>query len=113
MTECPPDCGACCNPVLLSFHPDDMVSASAEFCQQHWHVIDEHPAHPHAQYAVRCDVFDPHTHTCTAYDDRPPICRYYPWYGQEPDPDRFLDPICAYQADVRTVLPIVAVTHGR
>jgi hypothetical protein len=65
-------------------------------------------------YLVRCAKFDQHARTCTAYDDRPPICSGYPWYDDAPDPGRYsLDPVCAFHADVRTVLPLTVVNRER
>lgn len=91
-----------------------MTGPSAPFAQQHWHEIPDYSdLAPEQVCAVRCDVFDPDTRTCTAYEDRPPICSGFPWYGAEPDRERLLDPCCTFNADVRTMLPIVAVTHGR
>jgi hypothetical protein len=51
------------------------------------------------------------TRTCTAHDDRPPICSGYPWYGLLAG-SRWLDPPCSFHADTRVNLPIVAVRHG-
>lgn len=116
-TTCPPGCGACCDPVTLSFHPDDMAGSSAAFAAEHWRVEQEHIEVPFTtRYSVRCDQFDSHYRTCRAYADRPPICADFPWYGLPPEKLRSLTDlprVCAFHADVRTVLPIVAVTHGR
>jgi len=93
-----------------------MEGPSGSFAREHWHEIPElgdYDVNGKYFHAYRCDVFDPHTRTCTAYADRPPICSGYPWYGAQPDRERVLDPWCAYQADVRPMLPIVGVTHGR
>lgn len=37
-----------------------------------------------------CDRFDTETRLCTAHDDRPPVCRDYPWYGGEVTEERKL-----------------------
>lgn len=114
MTECA-QCGVCCDPVRLMFHPDEMTGASAEFARDHWAVIGEQArteANGKVEYLVECDRFDRSTRLCTAHDDRPPICSGYPWYGKEPNALRLLDPQCSFVADLRTLLPIVAV-HGR
>ena len=31
-----------------------------------------------------CDAYDSESHLCTAHEERPGICRGYPWYGREP-----------------------------
>lgn len=117
MTECPPGCGMCRDPVRLRFRPEDMQGPSGSFAREHWTVTHtgEDDVDGSTVYVVRCAKFDPHGRTCTAYGDRPPICSGYPWYGDDPDPDRRgLNLVCVFQADVRgPILPIVAVTHGR
>lgn len=59
-----------------------------------------------------CLAFDTETRLCTAHDSRPPVCSGYPWYGQEPKKDTWLHPRCSFQADIKTMLPIVEVYHG-
>jgi Fe-S-cluster containining protein len=115
---CQPGCGACCDPVRLSFDPKDFPQDSPNhaFVREHWAVTSTVflPEHGVLEWRIRCDAFDPHTRRCTAHDRRPPICAGYPWYGQAPTEigAHGLDLVCAYQADVRTTLPLVAVTHG-
>jgi hypothetical protein len=66
-----------------------------------------------------CDAFDPHTRSCTVHDGgAPPICTGYPRYGQPAgDPSIAygdgMEPACSYNADVRTMLPIIEVRTGR
>jgi Fe-S-cluster containining protein len=99
--------------VILRFHVADMDGPSAPFAQAHWHEIPDYPGlGPEQVCAVRCDAFDLDTRECTAYADRPPICSGYPWYGKAPDRERLLDPWCAYQADVRILLPLTVVGRG-
>lgn len=91
---------------------------TAKFVSKNWHVIDgpEDVNDPEGSWKATCDYFDKNTRLCTAHDDRPPICSDYPWYGQAPTrelADRNINNICSFMADVRTVLPIVEVTHGR
>lgn len=116
--SCPPGCGACCDPILLVFTPAEMTGPSGDFCREHWHdVTDEYeitsPDLANVKCVVRCDVFDPVTRACTDYENRPPICRHYPWYGKSPTRDKLLNPACVFHADVRTMLPIAEVNHGR
>lgn len=118
MTECAPNCGACCDPVTLTFHVDDMDGPSAPFARQHWTVTGkyDHPARLGPVYTVHCDAFDPHTRRCTAYEDRPPICSGFPYYGTPLTRERtsldYLPSVCAFQAEVRTVLPLTVVGRG-
>lgn len=54
-----------------------------------------------------CDIFDPVTRRCTDYDNRPGVCRDYPWYGSPPDPHKSLPSMCSYRADAG--LPVADV----
>ena len=112
MARCAPDCGACCDPVLLSFPLESMDGPSAPFAREHWTEIPDHPKPPGIASVVRCDAFDSATRKCTAYAVRPPICSGFPWYGDPPDRARQLSPACTFQADVRTVLPLTVVSGG-
>lgn len=103
---------------MLTFRIADMDGPSAPFARQHWRdVTDEYELTPELAASIkcvaRCDAFDPVTRACTAYEDRPPICSGYPWYGKAPNRSKLLNPACSYHADVRTMLPLVEVTHGR
>jgi Fe-S-cluster containining protein len=109
MTECS-CCGDCCDPVWFPLGPADIRqgsvtatsaphAANLSFATRHWSATgarDEDGRH-----AYRCDAFDVVSRRCTAHDERPPICRGYPWYESGPDahsprlPER-----CAFRADV-------------
>lgn len=64
---------------------------------------------PRWRYA--CPKFDAETRRCTDYANRPPVCQRYPHYGREPKPydGGDMSPRCSFNADHRTMLPIVAV----
>lgn len=51
-------------------------------------------------FYYRCDRFDVETRRCTDYDNRPAVCRGYPWYGSPPDPNKALPPTCSFRAEV-------------
>lgn len=72
----------------------------AVFIDQHWH--GGRPAGHGVTDHWSCDRFDPATRLCLAHDDRPPICRDFPWYGREPSADEGakLSKRCAFRADV-------------
>jgi Fe-S-cluster containining protein len=98
-------CGCCCDPVWYSYGPGDLRqlaertnSADARFAVAHWHPTGETGD---AGHAYRCDRFDPVTRLCTAHDERPPICRGYPWYDEPPGRRLVLLPEpCSYRADL-------------
>jgi Fe-S-cluster containining protein len=65
---------------------------NARWIIDHWHDLGDGD--------TLCDAFDPKTRTCLAYDDRPPICSNYPWYGQNPDAHSIASLRCSFCADV-------------
>lgn len=61
-----------------------------------------------------CDAFDLETRSCTAYDDRPPMCTGFPWYGLAPDPTKPLPAECGYHYDVdRQPVPVTITARRR
>lgn len=56
----------------------------AHFIAQHWLNLGDDDA--------TCDMFDPVSRLCTAHDQRPPVCRDFPWYGAPPKPGATLNP---------------------
>jgi Fe-S-cluster containining protein len=123
MTDCG-QCGSCCDPVTLSFSPEEWIVKRApertfvdpawvwqqhEFIRDHWSTIGVHDD----VYLVKCDKFNRETRQCEAYEDRPDVCSRFPWYGEEPDLEHrsanALSPRCTFNADVRTMLPIVSI----
>lgn len=128
MTDCS-RCGDCCDPVIVRFDPQaraaeqladhgDTMEAWArhqyEFFLEHWRSESTFLDGEVTVHRVRCDQFDRETRTCLAHDTRPQVCSGFPWYGREPaDPAGDLSPRCSFNADVRTMLPIVEVRSGR
>lgn len=48
-----------------------------------------------------CVNFDRETRRCTKYEDRPPVCRDYPYYGQRQlAPNIALPHWCSFRADI-------------
>lgn len=132
MTECS-RCGRCCDPVITTFDPqvlaatrladddfeDESVRYQYEFFRDHWKSVGTFATHrPEAPvgYRVVCDQYDPSSRSCLAQESKPDICSGFPWYGREPRSDAAADvaaallPQCSFNADVRRMLPIVAVT---
>lgn len=103
-------CGACCEQIPLTGSLEQFTAARAagdydgnprmiedvDFMAAHWTPLPEQPD----RYA--CDQFDVATRTCMAQDSKPPVCRDYPWYQQDPRPDRAaaLPTQCSYLLDV-------------
>lgn len=88
-------------------NPNERNRVDATFIMDHWHRIEG------KENRWTCDMFDSKTRLCTAHDSRPYICSEYPWYGRTPeryDGDATTLPkACSYNADVRTMLPIVSI----
>jgi len=48
-----------------------------------------------------CTIFDPEENVCSDYEDRPRMCKGFPWYGRTPDKDVIANyPNCSYRADL-------------
>lgn len=82
------------------------------FVKTHWVSRNSTPPEDgHENW--NCTMFDTETRMCNAHEDRPPVCSGYPWYGHKPKRDADLSPQCSFNADIKTMLPIVGVTHGK
>jgi Fe-S-cluster containining protein len=99
-------CGDCCDPVWYPEGPADLRQRAARarpgselaFLAEHWHPTG---ARREDLHGYTCDRFDPRTRLCTAHDERPPICRGYPWYDAAPGRRLVVLPArCAFRADV-------------
>lgn len=56
-------------------------------------------------FFYECEYFDSDTRRCTNYDNRPPMCADYPWYGQDPlatetERSKALPRMCSFRADI-------------
>lgn len=121
MTECS-RCGDCCENIKTSWTLDSLEKVALkegpespnyknyEFVRDNWVSQLEEPQENYEQWT--CLKFDPVGRLCTAHEDRPPVCSGYPWYGKEPKRTALLEARCSFQADIKTMLPIVEVTHG-
>jgi Fe-S-cluster containining protein len=69
--------------VIAAYDPDGDLRADADFAATHWTVLDRaaHPLFGDNFARIRCDAFDAESRRCTAHQDRPPVCRGYPWFG--------------------------------
>jgi hypothetical protein len=76
------------------YDPAGRWRQDADFIAAHWT--------PDGDSGCKCDAFDAVNRLCGAHESRPPVCRDYPWYGEEPSADRvnWANPQCSYLADV-------------
>jgi Fe-S-cluster containining protein len=51
-------------------------------------------------YYYRCKWFDQETRKCTNYENRPPMCRDYPWHGRPPTEWKALPKTCGFLWDL-------------
>jgi Fe-S-cluster containining protein len=100
--------------VLEAYDPAGRKRADADFIAAHFAE--------HCDGLWTCDAYDPEHGTCTAHEDRPPLCRDYPWYGEQPSPDRaaHFSRQCSYLADLppdqrpdgaRPLIPLTVISH--
>ncbi len=95
-------CGACCRVLTLEQSPEEIRAMAAltsvlgipsdmTFAAQHWHALTrEEATQRNPYYATRLPP-DAHLYhcdqlgsdgRCLAYEERPLVCRGYPWYDQ-------------------------------
>lgn len=116
---CTPNCGACCDPVSLPETQalkifgalEHNIGPQADQLYDLWSPIGPSASDPDS-VLFRCAAYDVASRSCTEYDDRPPVCSGFPWYGKEPNEAKIpARSVCGYQAELgRTVLPLVQVT---
>jgi hypothetical protein len=95
------------------------VEGDLAFIRDHWtrRDIDDPgrmPGHTDGTTYWDCDRYDPITGECLAHDGQPVVCSGFPWYGEKPHHNIWLDMACTYHADLgRTVLPLTVAGGGR
>jgi Fe-S-cluster containining protein len=112
-------CGACCRALTLEQSPDEVRATAAiasvlgipsdtVFAAKHWHALTREEAMrrnpfyvsqlPPDAHLYRCDQLGDDGR-CLAYEERPLVCRGYPWYGQPPRAMALPHPDCGYAID--------------
>ena len=112
-------CGACCRVLTLEQSPDEIrataavtsvlgIPSDAVFAARHWHPLTRAEALqrnsfytsqlPPDAHLYWCDQLGPDGR-CLAYEERPLVCRGYPWYGARPRPMPLPHPDCGYAVD--------------
>ena len=115
-------CGACCRVLTLEQSPEELkataavtsvlgIPSDAIFAAQHWHPLTREAAMQRNSFYTSRLPSDAHLYSCDqlgadgrcmAYDDRPLVCRGYPWYGETPRDMTLADPDCGYRYDIVT-----------
>jgi Fe-S-cluster containining protein len=113
-------CGACCRVLTLAEAPDEVQRIAAVtrvlglpsdhiFAAEHWHPLTREEAMRRNPFYTSRLPADAHLYwcdrlgadgRCTAYDERPLVCRGYPWYGELPRQMELADPDCSYFVDI-------------
>lgn len=119
MGECN-GCGACCRVIMLEQSPEEVRNMAAltrvlgipsdhVFAAEHWRPLTRAEAMERNAFYTSRLAPDAHLYTCDrlgddgrclAYDERPLVCRGYPWYDQGPRAMPLADPECGYGVDV-------------
>ena len=113
-------CGACCRVLTLAASPEEIQNMAAitrvlgipsdyTFAADHFRPLSREEALARNPYYASRLPADAHLYTCDrigddgrcrAYDERPLVCRGYPWYAERPRPMALADPECGYAADL-------------
>lgn len=120
-------CGKCCEEIYLDVAVADMIrdfigpltisaAPNIEFIREHW---TERSRNQQGQALFSCDAYDAEHKLCTAHDDRPPVCRDFPWYGRAPGDTQggVITKECSYWLDVHPALrpdgarPLIPLTE--
>jgi Fe-S-cluster containining protein len=113
-------CGACCRVLTLPQSPEELRDMAAlvrvlgipsdyPFAAEHWRPLARDEAmRLNPFYASRlapgahlysCDALGPDGR-CTVYEERPLVCRGYPWYDGPPRDMPLPDADCGYAVDL-------------
>ena len=113
-------CGACCKVLVLEQSPEEVRQMAALtrvlgipsdhiFAAEHWRPLTRAEATALNPFYTSRLPADAQLYTCdrlgadgrcTVYEERPLVCRGYPWYGQAPREMPLADPECGYAVDL-------------
>jgi len=112
-------CGACCQVLTLQQSPKEVhataaiagllgIPSDAVFAARHWHPLTRTEAMQRNPFYTSQLPADAHLYSCDqlgadgrcqAYDERPLVCRGYPWYEQATRAMALADADCGYAVD--------------
>ncbi len=113
-------CGACCKVLVLEQSPEEVRQMAALtrvlgipsdhiFAAEHWRPLTREEATALNPFYTSRLPADAHLYTCdrlgadgrcTVYEERPLVCRGYPWYDRTPREMPLADPECGYAVDL-------------
>ncbi len=85
------------------------IPSDHQFAAEHWHPLSRDEALRRNPFYVSRLPPDVHLYACdkvaddgrcTVYEERPLVCRGYPWYDQPPRAMPLADPDCGYKVDL-------------
>ncbi len=115
-------CGACCKVITLEQSWEEIgqialltrvlgIPSDHQFVATHWRPLGRNEAMARNAFYTSRLAATAHLYTCDrlgddgrclAYDERPLVCRGYPWYDVAPRAMALADPDCGYRADQRS-----------
>jgi Fe-S-cluster containining protein len=113
-------CGACCRVLTLEQSLQEVqamatltraigIPSDTIFAAAHWHPLTRAEAMERNPFYTARLTADAHLYRCDqlgedgrcmAYEERPLVCRGYPWYDQPPREMELADQDCGYFYDV-------------
>lgn len=126
MTECN-KCGDCCETIYFPSmdrvaeivkwvsHPEakgwteeyDNNVVDALFTTENWKLNDD-------EQTYHCLKFDKENRICSVHEDRPYVCRGFPWYGKKPWKEAIAKyPSCSFWEDLGGREQAVSITTNR
>jgi Fe-S-cluster containining protein len=118
-------CGACCRVITIDRSPEELraiaeltrvlgIPSDLQFAAQHWRpltraeAMQRNPFYtaqlPADAYLYTCDQLGDDGR-CLCYDERPLVCRGYPWYDAPPRSMPLADPDCGYKEEIPPAQP--------
>jgi Fe-S-cluster containining protein len=113
-------CGACCRVLTLEQSPHEVkamamltgvlgIPSDSSFAAVHWHPLSREEAMQRNPFYTSRLPLDAHLYwcdqlgedgRCMAYENRPLVCRGYPWYDHPVFEMELADPSCGYFQDI-------------
>lgn len=96
-------CGDCCDRIWLAGGRMAIATNTEATMENRVWASELVPLEQPNTYA--CPKFDRESRSCTTYEDRPPVCSNFPWYGKMPSPPEasHLSQRCTFRAEASPI----------
>ncbi len=107
-------CGNCCRMLFITLEFAEFMrimkrNSDAEFIREHWTIVVGDSRHLWFESSespilhFTCSAFDGESGLCSAYADRPLVCRDYPFYGKSAGSiaENAVPMQCGYRDDIQ------------